>query len=159
MFRNLCFVIALTTLPVSAQTPEKSAVLATVQAFFDSMQNKDAAVAGRVLIRDGQFHSIREQDGRPQIRTQTHQQFLDGLAAMPAVLERMWDPTVLIEGPLAVVWTSYDFHREGEFSHCGVDAFTLLKTPAGWKITGASYTVIRDNCTESPLGPPGGNAP
>ena len=31
--------------------------------------------------------------------------------------------------PLAVVWTPYDFWVGGEWSHCGMDIFTLVVAP------------------------------
>ena len=31
------------------------------------------------------------------------------------LLERMWDPIVLIDGDIAMVWTRYDFFIDGEF--------------------------------------------
>jgi len=61
---------------------------------------------------------------------------------------------VLIHKEIAVVWTKYDFHREGKFSHCGVDAFNLIKTQEGWKISGIFYTVEKEGCEEGPLGSP-----
>jgi hypothetical protein len=69
------------------------------------------------------------------------------------MLERMWDARVLIHGRIAVLWTPYDFHRDGKFSHCGVDAFSLVKTDDGWKIAGFIYTVEPEGCRPSPLGP------
>lgn len=68
----------------------------------------------------------------------------------------MWDPKIMIHKEIAIVWTKYDFHREGKFSHCGVDAFNLIKAPGGWKISGIIYTVEKEGCEESPLGPPKG---
>ena len=49
--------------------------------------------------------------------------------------ERIWDPEVRIDGDVAQVWAYYTFHRNGAFSHCGVDAFMLLKVGGEWKIT------------------------
>ena len=46
----------------------------------------------------------------------------------------------------------YDFWTDGKFSHCGIDAFELIKTVDGWKIAGGTYT-IEANCGPSPLGP------
>jgi hypothetical protein len=67
----------------------------------------------------------------------------------------MWDPTVLIDGDIAMVWTRYDFHIDGEFSHCGVDAVLLLRTDDGWRIASLAWTSEKD-CNPSPLGlPPG----
>ena len=67
----------------------------------------------------------------------------------------MWHPRVELHGDVASVWAPYDFHRDGAFSHCGVDAFTLLRGDGGWVITGATYTVETADCPPSPLGPPG----
>jgi hypothetical protein len=55
-----------------------------------------------------------------------------------------------------VVWTPYDFHIDGEFSHCGIDAFNMVRTDEGWKIASIVWTVERTGCENSPLGPPGG---
>ena len=60
--------------------------------------------------------------------------------------ERMYSPEVRIDGPLATVWTEYDFHLGTQFSHCGVDAFQLLKTSAGWKVVALSDTARREGC-------------
>lgn len=87
------------------------------------------------------------------IRTFTNQEYLRDLPGRKqAVRERMWDPEVRIRGRIAHVWTPYDFWTDGKFSHCGVDAFDLLRTDEGWKIAGGTYTVERD-CQPSPLGP------
>jgi len=66
----------------------------------------------------------------------------------------MWDPEVLVHGPIATVRTSYDFHVDGVFSHCGVDVFQFLLTDGGWIITGGTYAIERTGCPKSPLGQP-----
>jgi hypothetical protein len=58
----------------------------------------------------------------------------------------MWDPEVRIDGPMATLWAPYDFHRSGEFSHCGVDAFQLALKEDGWRIVSIIYTVRRLGC-------------
>jgi Domain of unknown function (DUF4440) len=127
-------------------------VLAAVQKFFDTMTSKDVAEATRVLMPDGRFVSVR--DDRPEPRPSTIQSYLDGLATRKQnYVERMWDPEVRVQGPIATVWTRYDFWVDGKFSHCGVDAFDLVKTSEGWKIAGGVYTVERTGCPPSPLGP------
>ena len=68
------------------------------------------------------------------------------------LLERIWDPEVKIRGPIANVWTPYDFWIDGKFSHCGIDSFDLIKVDGQWKISGIMYTVESD-CKPSPLGP------
>jgi len=73
------------------------------------------------------------------------------------LLERMWDPTARIQGRVARVWTPYDFHLNGEFSHCGIDVFTMLRGVEGWQVASITYNVVREGCTPSPLGSPGGS--
>lgn len=71
------------------------------------------------------------------------------------MIERMWDPEVRIDGPVATLWAPYDFYNGLEFSHCGTDSFQLAKTPEGWKIVMVSYTAqMPPVCNMHPEGPP-----
>ncbi|MBM3744467.1 MAG: nuclear transport factor 2 family protein [Acidobacteria bacterium] len=134
---------------------EEQAVLAVVQRFFDILASRDPVAARDLFLPEGRFVVLSEKDGKQVITARSFTEFLDGLPkGKEKLLERMWDPRVTIHGALAAVWTPYDFHRDGRFSHCGVDAFHLVKTESGWKITGAIYTVERTGC-RSPLPPPG----
>lgn len=141
--------------PEQARTQDELEVLAAVQGFFDTMNSKDQDGASQVLDPEGDFVSIRwDEDGAPLIRRAENAEYLADLPGeTETYLERMWEPTVRVHGPIAVVWTQYDFYVNGEFSHCGVDAFQLLRKDAGWVITGGTYTVERVGCPDSPLGP------
>jgi hypothetical protein len=66
--------------------------------------------------------------------------------------ERIWNPEVRVHGLIATVWAPYDFWTDGKFSHCGIDAFDLIKTADGWKISGGTFT-MESACEPSPLGP------
>jgi hypothetical protein len=64
-----------------------------------------------------------------------------------ALLERFTSkPTVTIHGRIAEVWGEYEFLRDGKFSHCGIDSFTLLKTDQGWKVATIVYTAETTGC-------------
>lgn len=132
------------------------AVLTAVERFFETMTAKDAAGARAVLDPEGDFVSVRWNDGgEAVVRRVSNRDYLESLPGETAAyLERVWDSDVRIHGPIAVVWTPYDFHIDGAFSHCGIDVFNLLRTDAGWVITGGTYTVERTGCAPSPLGPP-----
>lgn len=142
--------------PQAAAIPdphEREAILAIVQAFFDTMATKDVEGATRTVAPEGRFHSVREIDGKQVIRTFTNQEYLDGLPAeQQSVRERIWSPEVHVRGDIATVWTHYDFWIDGEFSHCGIDSFNLIKSGEGWRIAGGIYTVER-KCEPTPLGP------
>lgn len=152
--------VALSALSAGAQSAasapaEEAAVVAVVQKFFDAMAARDLEAARAVVLPEGRDHSVREGAEGPIIRSFTHEDFIARLATgTEKLLERMWEPKVMIHGRIAMLWAPYDFHRNGEFSHCGVDAFTLVKTESGWKISGGVYTVETEGCAPSPLGPP-----
>ena len=153
---SLLVALALTTEPTKAQE-DREAILAKVQQFFDALELSDTAAGREAVLLEGQYFRLRDVgDSLDLVRT-PHATFLSNLAAGDNdFLERMWDPTVLQHGRMAVVWTPYDFYRAGEFSHCGVDVFNLIRTNAGWRISGIMYTVEPTGCAPSPLGPPGG---
>jgi hypothetical protein len=144
---------AVSQVPSDPDAGERKAVLKVVQEFFDTMASKDVDGARRILIPEGRFHSIREQEGKQVIRTFTNEEYLGDLSeGKNRLRERMWSPEVHIRGFIATVWTPYDFWIDDELSHCGVDSFNLIKTGGKWKISGGVYTVER-KCKPSPLGP------
>ena len=144
--------------PAGASQPasaEQGAVLNVVQRFFDAMAARDPAALQEVTVPEGRFFALVDDNGQPSMRSSTNEEFTKSLAAgTEALLERMWNPEVRIHGRIATVWVPYDFYRGRAFSHCGIDAFNLVKTPSGWKISGGVYTVERTGCPPSPLGPP-----
>ncbi len=147
--------VLLATPARTEDSAEETAVLHTVQRFFDAMAERDAEGALEVLIPAGRFFSLREENSETALRTFTAQEFAQGLETQEGdLLERFWEPEVRISGGIATVWTPYDFYLNGMFHHCGIDAFDLLNDGTGWKITGGVYTVETTRCPESPLGPP-----
>lgn len=144
-----------TEAPEPQDSVDEMAVLAAVQGFFDTMTSRDAEGARAVLDPDGDFVSVRWNDaGERMVRRSSNEDYLRSLATdTEEYVERMWEPEVWVHGPIAMVWTAYDFHIDGRFSHCGIDAFQLLRTTEGWMITGGTYTVERVDCADSPLGP------
>jgi len=139
----------------AGSSSEERAVLQTIQRFFNAMADRDAEAALEVMIPEGRFFSLREENGETAVRTFTNQEFAQGLETQEQdLLERFWEPEVRLRGGIATVWAPYDFFLDGEFHHCGIDAFDLLNDGTGWKITGGVYTVETSGCPESPLGPP-----
>jgi ketosteroid isomerase-like protein len=153
--RGLALVLLVLGAPdLRAQTAEDS-VRATVQEFFRTMTARDSAGARRVLLDDGVTWGMRESDKGFVTWRQTHTEYVASLGKPGEQwLERMWQPTVLVHGRVATLWTAYDFHVDGKFSHCGVDAITLIRADAGWKIASFVYTVEPMGCAPSPLGAP-----
>ena len=139
---------------VADEAGDRDAVLGMVQAFFDAMTDRDVERMKSMLTADGIFYGYRDSPDGLSISRRPHQEFVDGLADGDSKLvERFWDPQVLLHDRMAAVWTPYDFFIDGEFSHCGIDNFSFLKTDQGWKISGVVYSMETGNCAASPLGP------
>jgi len=131
----------------SQPSDEEQAVLAVVEKFFETMTSKDVAGARETLILDGQFMSIRDGGEASGPRATPLATYIEQLGAGSRLQEeRMWNPEVKIHGRIAMVWTPYDFHNDGELSHCGIDVFTLLATEDGWRIAGVAFTVEPTGC-------------
>ena len=121
---------------------EQDAVLKTVQTFFDTMSAKDVEGARAILQPQGRFHAMRMRDGKPDVRAFSNEEyFADLQASKQKMRERIWNPEVRVHGLIATFRAPYDFWIDGKFSHCGVDAFDLIKTEDGWKIAGGVYTL------------------
>jgi len=139
---------------IANDADEKAAVVEVVRTFFEAMTAKDVEKSSAVMTADGVLYGYRENDAGLQIIRPTHADYLEGLATREnELIERFWEPTVLLHERMAVVWTPYDLYVDGEFSHCGIDNFSLLKMEQGWKITGIVFSMEADNCAASPLGP------
>lgn len=60
------------------------------------------------------------------------------------------EPTILIRGPIAVIWGEYEFWIDGVFSHCGVDSADLVKVRGERKIANFMWTVEKEGCPTAP---------
>jgi len=144
--------VTLLTSGVEAQNNEERAVIAAAQAVFDAMAALDPEAFRNAMVPDGFLMAVRSETTR---RT-TRDDFAANIARQTRpMIERMWDPEVRIDGPVATVWAPYDFYSATEFSHCGTDAFQLAKTADGWKVVMISYTShAPPTCSMHPDGPP-----
>ena len=69
--------------------------------------------------------------------------------------ERGFGATARVQDRLAQVWVPYDLYRGKEWSHCGVDAFTLLKIEGRWRVASLIFTIEQPPaCQKHPAGPP-----
>jgi hypothetical protein len=61
--------------------------------------------------------------------------------------ERVVFDNIHIDGPMAAVWAPYKFYYKGQFSHCGVDHFVMIKQEGEWKIQYLVDTRRKEGCT------------
>lgn len=134
---------------------DERAVLDAAQALLHVINARDGAAARDLMVADGALVRIVVTGDGEHAQTIPNAEFVRTIGQPgPALLERMWEPRVLIHGPVATVWARYDFHVDGAFSHCGLNAFSLVRWDGAWKVAGVVYSVEREDCPASPLGPP-----
>jgi len=140
-----------------AQEPgsDEASVLATVDAALAAISDEDMVAFTDLMIDEAVISAVVERDGvvRYSARTRAGERTR---TLSQNIVERGFDVEVRISGGLATAWVPYDLYIDGEWSHCGIDAFTLLRTPAGWRIASLAYSVEQPPaCARHPNGPPG----
>ena len=135
-------------------TDDRAAALAVADSVLAAITRTDFKAFASFLLDDGVAMSVRAQNGLMTYRTQTKAQ----IAARPtnsSITERGFAPTVLVSGPLAVVWYPYDLYIDSQWSHCGVDSFTMFKLEGRWRVSSMQYSVEQPPaCAKHPSGPP-----
>ena len=135
---------------LAAQNDEQ-AVRAAVQQLFDGMRSRDTAKMRAVLHPEARLVSTGIRDGAPVVRLVPMARFLESVAGSTGGVldERLWNTTVQVEAGLATVWTGYTLFVGDRMSHCGIDAFHLVKTPSGWQIIDLADTRRTEGCPPS----------
>jgi hypothetical protein len=139
--------------PANADQDETD-VLAVADQALERITAEDSVGLTDLMIQEAMFYVGTFRDGEYGVRTSS---YADARARISEVdmVERGFEPTVLVSGPIAMVWYPYDFYRDGAWSHCGVDIFNLVRTNAGWRITTLMYNVQQPPaCEPHPDGPP-----
>ena len=113
------------------------------------MKNADAAGLKSVLADSALLQTItRDKKGNFLVRNQPFGAFIDFVSKQPIgdADERIRFDMIKVDGPLASVWTPYQFFYKGQFSHCGVNSFQLVRLNNAWKIQYIIDTRRRENC-------------
>lgn len=135
--RHVFLVIGLVvTISASAQTPDETAVKATIVQFFDGMRKADSTLLQQTLAPGAKLQSVDNRQGVVSVKEDSFAGFAATVAkAQPGDLdERLSGMTFQSDGDLATVWTLYEFIYKGKQNHCGADAFTLVRLGGVWKI-------------------------
>ena len=137
--------------PLAAQQGAPDGPLAAVERLFEAMRKRDTTAMRALFDSTARLVGTVDRTGQPALRGVSIEQWLQFVGRATQQLdERIWDPVVQVDDNLATVWVKYEFVAGGQFSHCGVDAFQLFKSPTGWKIFQVADTQRRENCWHKP---------
>lgn len=131
-----------------AQTTEDSVKVAVNQ-LFTAMKNADGPALQAAFTDSAVLQTItKNKEGKMLVRNESIAGFADAITKLNkgAADERVQFETIKIDGPLAAVWTPYKFYLNGQFSHCGVNSFQLVRLNGQWKIQYIIDTRRKQGC-------------
>ena len=133
---------------VSGQTAADS-VMAVINQLFTAMKNADAMMLKETFSDSAVLQTIRRRpDGTFFVQQDKVSDFAGQIskAKKDSLDEQIRFETIKIDGPLASVWTPYKFYYAGQFSHCGVNSFQVVRINNRWKIQFLIDTRRRQGC-------------
>lgn len=128
---------------------ERDSVLKPIRGLFASMAAADTSQLRQCFTSSARMETAGGKKASLFVRPETIETFAKTIAGLKPGMadERIEISGFQSDGRIAQVWTPYHFYLEGKFSHCGINAFTLLHTPEGWKIQYILDTRYREGCT------------
>ncbi|MDO1500883.1 nuclear transport factor 2 family protein [Winogradskyella maritima] len=142
--------ICLFSIGIFAQTSEEDAVKNTIDTFFEAFHKQDTVALKSMVTKEVILQSIgKGREGDVRLNTSEFHQFITSIASIPkdkGFKEKLLGYEIKIDGDMANAWTPYEFWFDGNFSHCGVNSFQLIKLNGDWKIFYLVDTRRREGC-------------
>lgn len=131
-----------------AQSDEENAIKQSINNLFTGMRTGDSTLASAAFAKESILQTIVNKDGKNIVKTESVSGFLKmiGTPRNQKYDERVLFSKILIDVPLASVWTDYKFYIDEKFSHCGVNSFQMVKGDKGWQIIHIIDTRRKENC-------------
>lgn len=152
MFKKIVlFITCVVTVQVFAQDPgmsDKEQIREVINLFFQSLETRDTLLALESTDSNAQIWRRFDNGEMLKVDFRHWKEDIESMHTWPAVKEIGLDFDITERNGIASAWVPYEFYRENEFSHCGIDVFTLFKIEGKWKIMCAAYTVEREGCEQ-----------
>ena len=141
---------------VSAQTSDadSKAAIAVADSVLAALSHGDRVTLSRLVLDSSVVGSASARNGVERLSLRTWGLYINRTG--PATFtERGFDATARVQDRVAQVWMPYDLYVGNTWSHCGVDAFTLMKSEGHWRVAALTYTIEQPPaCRKHPAGPP-----
>ena len=112
-------------------------VKATINRLFTAMKNADGPLLKTCFADSMVFQGISDDaTGKTIIKNRNPEDFIRQVSAAKkgSLDEQIVFEQVHTDANLAIAWTPYQFFLNGQFSHCGVNSFQLIRIDGAWKI-------------------------
>jgi hypothetical protein len=137
-----------------ARSAEATAVIAVADSVLAALTTGDSAVLARLTLDSAVVGGIGLHAGVERWSLRSWGLYITR-AGPSSFTERGFDATARVQDRVAQVWMPYDLYLGDQWSHCGVDAFTLMKRDGRWRVAALIYTIEQPpDCRKHPAGPP-----
>jgi len=145
----ISFIVFFFSYTSKAQSAEDS-VKTVINKMFAAMKNADSKSLTECFTDAAILQTVVDKDGNVSVRTDAVKAFADEVATMQKndADERITYDVVKTDGALAIAWTPYNFYYKGQFSHCGVDSYQLVRINGEWKIQYLIDTRRKQGCNQ-----------
>jgi hypothetical protein len=122
--------------PLRAQAAPEAQVREVIDRLFDGMRRGDSTAVRSVFHPEARMLSTMLQNGNPAMQAGDVDEFVRAVGSPHAEVwdERIDDLEIRVDDPMATAWMTYRFHLGDAFSHCGVNAFDLVRGAEGWRV-------------------------
>jgi hypothetical protein len=157
--RSFVLVLALASFAQYARAQagdaDGKAAIAVADSVLAALTSGDNATLARLTLDSSVVGGVGTRDGVERLSLRTWGLYINRTAPS-TFTERGFDPTARVQDRVAQVWVPYDLYIGDKWSHCGVDAFTLIKSEGRWRVAALIYTIEQPPaCRKHPAGPPG----
>lgn len=127
------------------QTSDNELIKARIQQLFTGMKNADSEMIKAVFTETAILQSVSKNG---TVKNENIAEFIASISKLSKndADERITFESILIDDNLASVFTPYEFYYKGNFSHCGVNSFQMVKQNGSWKIQYLIDTRRKENC-------------
>jgi hypothetical protein len=152
----LFFILSACTAPLFAQAlTENENIMQPINRLFTGMSLGDSAIVRSAFAKEATMATVLKSPKDGSVTVRRESSIAGFLKAVGTPHEQpwnepIWDTRIEVEGDFASVWTSYAFYLGNTFSHCGIDAFQLVKQNGEWKIFHLTDTRHKEGCQVPP---------
>jgi len=118
-----------------AQNAEDS-IKKVINTLFEGMKESDPVKIRSVFTDSAILQTTINGKNGIEVKNEGLANFLEFIDKVPAgeADERIRFELIKIDRHLAVVWTPYEFYYKGQYSHCGINSFQMVREKGSWKI-------------------------
>ena len=128
---------------------DKDLVLEKVNQFFEALEKQDTNLFKSIIHPGGHTWAVKEEADSVRISVRSFEDRLKKFINPDYIIQE-WalDVEIKIHQQVAMAWVPYELDVSGNFQHCGVDIFTMIKSNDSWKIVTVAFTMEPDGCDE-----------